>query len=127
MERIQPSDAEGKAGVGQLYRYTSNAWNELNGMLMAIELPGIYLELDKNEMIVFDHVEVSILERSKSGVVLEIKNPTTFPAKVSLFAETSADARKPLSYTAFMKWQKIDVEAGKSSKVEVPFPAPTDH
>jgi hypothetical protein len=75
--------------------------------------------LDKNEMMVFDHVEVTIAERSKSGVVLQIKNPTAFPAKVSLFAETSANAKKPLSYTAFMKWQKIDVEAGKTCKVGV--------
>jgi hypothetical protein len=123
MERIQISDAEGKDGVGTLSKNTSNAWNELNGMLMAIELPGIYLLVDKDEMIVFDHVEVSILERSKSRIVLEVKNPTAFPAKVSLFAETSADARKPLSYAAFLKWREIDVEAGKSCKVELPIPA----
>jgi hypothetical protein len=119
MERIQPSDAEGKNGVGKLYKNTSNAWNELNGMLMAIELPGIYLQLDKNEMFVFDHVEVTVVERNKSGVVLQIKNPTAFKARVALFFETSADAKKPLSYTAFMKWQKIDIEAGKTCKVEV--------
>jgi hypothetical protein len=47
--------------------------------------------------------------------------------KVSLFAETLADAKKPLSYTAFMKWQKIDVEAGKSCKVEVSFPTAIDN
>ena len=119
MERIQPSDAEGKAGVGQLYRYTSNAWNELNGMLMAIELPGIYLQPDKNELMVFDHMEVTIAEKNKSGIVLQVKNPTAFPAKVSLFAETSADAMKPLSYTAFMKWGKIELEAGQTRRVEV--------
>lgn len=119
MERIQPSDAEGKDGVGTLSRNTSNAWNELNGMLMAMELPGIYLQLDKNEMMVFDHVEVTISERGKSGVVLQVKNPTAFPAKVSLFAEASTDALKPLSYTAFMKWPKIEIEAGKSLRVEV--------
>ncbi len=119
MERIQISDAEGKDGVGTLSKNTSNAWNELNGMLMAMELPGIYLQLDKDEMIVFDHVEVSILERSNAGVILEIKNPTAFPAKVSIFAETSADAKKPLGYTAFMKWQKIDIEAGKTRNVTV--------
>jgi hypothetical protein len=119
MERIQPSDAEGKDGVGMLYKNTSNAWNELNGMLMALELPGIYLQLDNNEIMVFDHVEVTVVERSRSGIVLQIKNPTAFPAKVSLFAETSADAKKPLSYTAFMKWQKIDVGAGKTCKVKV--------
>jgi len=119
MERIQPSDAEGKDGVGTLSKNTSNAWNELNGMLMAMELPGIYLQLDKEEMMIFDHVEVTITERNKSGVVLQIKNPTAFPAKISLFSETSADARKPLSYTAFMKWQKIDIEAGRTREVEV--------
>ena len=119
MERIQPSDAEGKDDVGTLSKNTSNAWNELNGMLMALELPGIYLQLDKNEMMVFDHVEVTVAQRSKSGVVLQIKNSTAFPAKVSLFAETSAEAKKPLSYVAFMKWPKIDIEAGKICKVEV--------
>jgi len=119
MERIQPSDAEGKDAVGQLYKNTSNAWNELNGMLMAIELPGIYLQLDNNEMMVFDHVEVTVAERNKAGVILQIKNPTAFPARVSMFAETSADASTPLSYTAFMKWPKIDIEAGKTTKVEV--------
>jgi hypothetical protein len=82
-------------------------------------LPGIYLQLDKNEMMVFDHVEVTIAQRSKSGVVLRIKNPTAFPAKVSLFAETSAEAKKPLSYIAFMRWPKIDIEAGKIRDVEV--------
>jgi len=119
MERIQPSDAEGKEGVGKLYKNTSNAWNELNGMLMALELPGIYLQPDNNEIMVFDHVEATVTERSKSGVVLRIKNPTAFPAKVSLFAETSADSRKPLGYTAFMKWQKIDIGAGKTCNVKV--------
>ncbi len=119
MERIQPSDAEGKDGVGMLYRNTSNAWNELNGMLMAIELPGIYLQLDKNEIMVFDHVEVTVVERSKSGILLQIKNPTAFPASVSLFAETSSEAKVPLSYTAFMKWQRINIEAGATRKVQV--------
>jgi hypothetical protein len=88
-------------------------------MLMAIELPGIYLQLDKNELMVFDHMEVTIAEKNKSGVVLQVKNPTAFPAKVSLFAETSEDAMKPLSYTAFMKWGKIELEAGQTRKVEV--------
>jgi hypothetical protein len=119
MERIQPSDAEGKDGVGTLSKNTSNGWNELNGMLMAIELPGIYLQMDNNEMMVFDHVEVTVAERNKSGVVLQIKNPTAFPARVSVFAETSADAKTPLSYTAFMKWPGIEVEAGKTTMVEV--------
>lgn len=119
MERIQISDAEGKDGVGILYKNTSNAWNELNGMLMAIELPGIYLNQDKNEIYVFDHVEVSEIKHDNSGVVLQIKNPAAFPARVTLFAETSEAAAKPLSYTAFMKWPGLEIPSGGTVNVKV--------
>lgn len=119
MERIQISDAEGKDGVGMLYRNTSNAWNELNGMLMAIEIPGIYLNPDKNEIYVFDHVEVTETEHDRSGVMLQIKNPTAFPARVSIFAEPSEAAAKPLSYTAFMKWPSVEISPGATGRVKI--------
>ncbi len=119
MERIQISDAEGKNGVGTLSRNTSNVWNELNGMLMAMEIPGIYLNTDKNEMYVFDHVEVTQVERNNSGVILRIKNLTLFPAKVSVFAETKAQSVKPLGYTAFMKWPGLEIMAGETKTVKV--------
>jgi hypothetical protein len=119
MERIQITDSEGKNGTGRLARNTSNGWTELNGMLMAMEIPGVYLQLDKNEMYVFDHVEVKILERSNHGIRLKITNPTKFDARVSVFAETSADAKKPLDYLGFLKWQKVIVRAGESCKVKL--------
>jgi hypothetical protein len=119
MERIQISDAEGKDGVGILYKNTSNAWTELNGMFMAIELPGIYMNLDRNDIYVFDHVEVSEIQNDKSGIVLQIKNPTAFPAKVAIFAETSEAAGKPLSYMAFTKWPRLEIASGATVKVNV--------
>jgi hypothetical protein len=33
-----------------LPRNTSNGWTELNGLLMAMEIPGIYLQPDRGEM-----------------------------------------------------------------------------
>ena len=117
IERIQITDSEGKQGTGRLARNTSNGWTELNGMLMAMEIPGVYLQLDKNEMYVFDHVEVRILERGKDGIRLEITNPTKFDARVTVFAETSTDARKPLDYPAFLKWQKVNIKSGETGRV----------
>jgi hypothetical protein len=119
MERLQVTDSEGKLGTGRLARNTSNGWTELNGMLMALEIPGVYLQLDRDEMYVFDHIEVKTLKRSKDGVKLEIRNPTRFDAKVSVFAETSADAKKPLDYPAFLKWQKVNVRAGETRTVNI--------
>jgi hypothetical protein len=120
VERIQISDSEGKKeGVGTFPKKTSNGWTELNGMLMAMEIPGIYLCLDTDELYVFDHVEARVLKRTREGVTLEIRNPTRFNARVSIFAETSADSRRPLGYMSFLHWRRANVPAGETSIVTI--------
>jgi hypothetical protein len=118
MERIQPSDAEGKGAIGN-YIHTRNSWTETNSMLMDLELPGIYLQTDKNELYVFDHVEVKVVNRKAGKVSLAISNKTPYDASIFIFAETSKQAAKPLSYTAFTKWPKVSVKAGESKIVAV--------
>jgi hypothetical protein len=118
MERIQPSDAEGKGATGNFIN-TRNSWTETNGMLMAIELPGIYLQTDTKRLLVFDHVEATVVKRDAKSTTLQVSNPTPFDASVSVFAETSLQAAKPLSYTAFVKWPKITVMAGETKQVRV--------
>jgi hypothetical protein len=113
MERIQISDAEGKGVIGKLYN-GSNGWTELNGMLMSMELPGIYLQTDKNEMFVFDQVKVKRRKNKNGEIVLTIQNPTSYDATVSIFSETSREAKQPLGYTDFLKWKKVTVKAGEA-------------
>lgn len=116
MERIQPTDADGKGSIGMIL-HTSNTWTETNGMLMALEIPGIYIQMDKGEMYVFDAVEEKVLRRNAEGVTLRITNPTRFNADVSIFAESSEQAKVPLGYTTFLKWPKIDVPPGKTHTI----------
>ncbi|SMO76702.1 hypothetical protein [Solitalea koreensis] len=118
MERIQPSDAEGKGSIGNFIN-TRNSWTETDGMLMALELPGIYLQTDTKQLQVFDHVEAQVISANKNGITLTLTNPTQYDASVSLFAETSYNATKPLSYTEFLNWPKLQVKAGESIKVLV--------
>ncbi len=118
MERIQPSDAEGKGSIGN-YLNTRNSWTETNGALMALELPGIYLQTDKKSLVVFDHVEARIIKSDAKGIKLSVTNKTTYDANVSLFAETAEEAKKPLRYTAFVQWRKIAVKAGETRVVTV--------
>ncbi len=124
-EGIQPSgeiserltycdaDARGTRGSG------STGWNELNGILMAMELPGIYLRTDQDMLYVFDAVEVKTLKRDATGITLQITNPTKFSARVSIFSEDARQAKYPLGYTAFIKWPKIELMPGESGIVHI--------
>lgn len=118
MERVQTSDAEGYNAIGKLYN-GSNGWTELNGMLMSLELPGVYAQTDKGKMFVFDQVEVKKSKNSKGVITLSIKNPTPFDAVVSIFTETSNEAKHPLGYTDFLKWKKVKVKSGETIKVKL--------
>ncbi len=118
MERIQPSDSEGKESIGN-YIHTRNSWTETNGMLMDLELPGIYLLTDKDGLYVFDHVEAKVLQQSENKVSLSISNRTPYDARVSVFAETSANTGKPLDFVAFVKWPKVEVKSGETKIVTV--------
>ncbi len=118
MERIQPSDAEGKGSIGNFIN-TRNSWTETNGILMAMELPGIYLNTDSKKIYVFDHVEAKTIANTSSGTTIQIANPTSYDANVSVLGETAKQAAGPLSYTAFVNWPKVKVKAGETLKVRV--------
>lgn len=62
-------------------------------MLTFAEIPGIYVQPDTGRVEVFDHVNVTLLERTPGRLRLHITNPTAFPARVKLLVETSTAAR----------------------------------
>ena len=114
-ERLTFCDADSR---GELSPWVTG-WNELNGILMAMEIPGIYLRLDKDELFVFDHVEAKVIKRDEAGATLQITNPTKFDARVAIFAETAKQAEKPLGCTAFLTWPKAEVKAGETRTVVI--------
>jgi hypothetical protein len=109
-ERLTYCDADSRGERGTHV----TGWNELNGFLMALEIPGIYLQTDAEEFYVFDHVEAKIVKRDKNGVSLEITNPTKFDAEVAVFAEKAKQVNNPLGYNAFIHWPKVKVKAGET-------------
>jgi uncharacterized protein YyaL (SSP411 family) len=110
-ERLTYCDADNKGEWGWT---SSTGWNELNGALMAVELPGIYVRTDIDRMFVFDHIEAKVLKRDKTGVTLQIRNPTAYDATVSVLAENKEQASKPSGYTSFLNCQKIQIKAGET-------------
>jgi hypothetical protein len=114
-ERLTYCDADSRGSRGS----GSTGWNESNGALMALELPGIYVRTDKDELYVFDSVQAQVVRRDETGLRLAISNPTKFDAKVSIFAEDAHQAAMPCSRAAFLKWPEIEVKAGAVAAVLV--------
>lgn len=91
-----------------------NGWTELNGCMMALELPGIYIRPEKNLFYAFDHVDVKMLKSNQQEMLLSITNTTPFDAEISILSESEQDATQTLSSVAFVDWKKIKVKAGKT-------------
>jgi hypothetical protein len=117
-ERLTYCDADNRGSRGG-DDWGSVGWNELNGILMAMELPGIYLRTDKDELVVFDHVKVSIVKRDPKGLTLNITNHTKYNAHVSILAENAEQIKIPVGYTAFMGWPKVTVKSDETKTVEI--------
>ncbi len=118
MERIQPSDAEGKESVGNFIN-TRNSWTETAGMLMALEIPGIYLNTDEKSMYIFDHVTARLIAADPSQTTIEITNPTSYDASVAVMMESNKQRKVPLPYTAFVHWPHVAVGAGHTVTVRI--------
>lgn len=114
-ERLTYCDAEHRGERGQHV----TGWNELNGFLMALEIPGVYLQTDNDRFYVFDHVKAEILNRDGEVVTLSISNETKFDATVTIFAETSEEAQKPLGYTAFLNWPRVEIKKDDSLQISI--------
>jgi hypothetical protein len=116
-ERLTYCDAE-PFSVGNRGNHITG-WNELNGILMALEIPGIYVTTDAEQFYVFDNVEAEIIERNNKGIILKITNSTKFDAKVSVLAETTAQAQEALGYVSFINWPKVHIGTGQTKIVKI--------
>jgi hypothetical protein len=117
-ERVQLSDWEGRNMGSVAYEDSNMSW-EVLAALTCLENPGIYLHTDDNTFLVMDHVEAEVLTRDNAGLTVRITNPTHYDARVSVFAEKSAQAKTPLPLNAFMEWPKVNVGAGKTVRVQI--------
>lgn len=111
-ERLTYCDADSRGSRGDGGK---TGWNETNGALMALEIPGIYIRTDLNDLYIFDHVEAKIVKNNGKQLTLEIHNPTAYDATVTIFAENEKEAALPLGDNAFLRWgEKVTVKAGKT-------------
>lgn len=114
-ERLTYCDAE-PFSVGDRGNHITG-WNELNGFLMALEIPGIYLTTDAKQFYVFDSIEAEIIDKNIYGITLKITNTTQFDAKVSVLAESKDQSQDPLGQISFVNWPQVPIGSGQTKIV----------
>lgn len=115
-ERVNLSDWEGKGGVGGNI-FGSCSWVEAAIALTVTQLPGVYLQPDKDILAVFDNIRAEKVKAEKGRYVLRLTNPTRFPAEVTIFCETAREARKPLSGFFGKEKQTVSLRSGEEKEV----------
>jgi len=109
-ERLTYCDADSRGSRGDGGK---TGWNETNGALMALEIPGVYVRKDKAIAYAFDHMLVKTVKKTGQGLALTLYNPTAYDATVTILAEDAAEAARPLGENAFWDWnKKVNIKAG---------------
>ncbi|MGE8430302.1 MAG: hypothetical protein ACN6O7_20655 [Sphingobacterium sp.] len=109
-ERLTYCDADSRGSRGDGGK---TGWNETNGALMALEIPGVYVRKDRATAYAFDHILVKTVKKTGQGLSLTLHNPTAYDANVSILVEDAAEAARPLGENAFWDWnKKVNIKAG---------------
>ncbi|MDO4306769.1 MAG: hypothetical protein Q4C77_08030 [Eubacteriales bacterium] len=109
-ERVQTSDWEGKETVGE-FLYASN-WPEVTMLLTYVEVPGIYVDLDRREVFCFDHVTAELVQKDSGEMMLKVTNDTIYDAVVTLMADHSRSGNA-IGHGYYETMQKIQISSGK--------------
>lgn len=115
-ERVQTSDWEGKETIGE-FLYGSN-WPEVAMLLTYVEIPGIYLDLDRKVLQCSDHVNVQIIKDDEMEILLKISNPTPYDAKVTLMTDHSGEGRS-IGHLYYENMKKLEISAGMEISVAI--------
>jgi hypothetical protein len=76
------TDWEGKGSIGYILPLTT--WAETSLMLTAIEIPGVYIEPQKEVFTAFDNIQVKKIKSNQQELVLRFSNPTQLKADVNI-------------------------------------------
>jgi hypothetical protein len=104
-ERVNLSDWEGRENIGNVFH--GNTWAQVSAMLTVAQIPGIYINQVKKELVVFDHVEASLKNES-----LTITNPTKFDADIRVFADNNPALNYPREFIS--SCPVVSVKAGET-------------
>lgn len=114
-ERINMVDWEGPGTVG--YILPMSSWAETSVMMTTVDFPGVYVEPDRGRITVFDNVTARFVDAARDMV--ELTNPTRFPARVSILVEDAAERARPLPDAVAPLLKQVTVAPGAQVRLNL--------
>ncbi len=115
-ERINMTDWEGKDQIGEIFE--GSCWCEVSLMLSCYELPGVYVDVEREKCWCFDNVRAEICGDSEE-MSLEIFNESKFDAEVTVLAEGRKEKEMRYGNDFLSEKEGLKVGAGESRKFKV--------
>jgi hypothetical protein len=110
-ERVNCGDWEGFEHIGGAI--FGPCWPEVSLMLSWIELPGLYVQTDTGLVATLDHVDAFVESRDGEALIVRLNNPTPFPARIRVLAETSrAASTRLLGSNSLLNAPVLEIPAG---------------
>lgn len=108
-ERVQTCDWEGKETIGE-FLYGSN-WPETTMLLTYTEVPGIYVDLEKELVWCSDHVTAELAEKKEDEILLKITNSSDYDARVTVLVDSNPNEK--LGHLYFSRMEQAEIRAGE--------------
>ncbi len=112
-ERVNTSDWEYNE-IPPGHVFYGSCWCETSNMLSYVEVPGLYVNVDLDLALAFDHIDTEILGHEGGGLRVRLRNPTRFDARVRVLCEARRDLARPLGQLALWGRPEVWVPAGRS-------------
>lgn len=121
-ERVNTSDWEVRGepdeeiGVGEVFG--GSTWSETAMLLTHVEVPGVYVDLDRGWCVCADHVRAAVRDRT-----LRLENPTPFDAQVKVMVARGPQAEHPWDTDSPIDRPRVLVSAHGVSLIDLDDPA----
>lgn len=116
-ERVNLSDWEGRNNVGEVP--FGSCWCEVSTMLTYLEIPAVYVQSDTAFCFSLDHIECTVKEKTDSGFIAELYNPTRYDANYRIFIDTERDRKKALPENGILPVKDVFLRAGERKQLKI--------
>ncbi|MGN1442407.1 MAG: glycoside hydrolase family 47 protein [Acutalibacteraceae bacterium] len=116
-ERVNLSDWEGKNNVGEVP--LGSCWCEVSAMLTYLDIPAVYIQSDTAFIFTLDHIECTVREKTDSGFIAELHNPTRYDANYRIFIDTDRERKKALPENGTLPVKDVFLRAGERTQIRI--------
>jgi len=114
-ERVNTTDW--LEGIGEMM-YMST-WAETAMMLTKLEVPGLFIDIEKATCIAFDNIDSEILSGDKNKMIIELSNPTGQDAELTYFIEGGNGFDSYFGNLNKVSAPTIKIKAGETKRIAV--------